>query len=174
MHDVGKIGIPDRVLLKPGKLDAEEWEIMQSHTTIGGTILAGSTSPLLQVAEAIALTHHERWDGTGYPAGLSGEAIPLPARVTAVCDVFDALLSKRRYKERWTLADALAELAAQRGRHFDPAVVDAFLELAPTLGPDLLQEQEGPGVGVLTFAQSTPSGATERIHSRRTSPPTRA
>ena len=83
MHDVGKIGIPDRVLLKPGKLDAEEWAVMQSHTTIGGSILAGSSSPLLQVAEAIALTHHERYDGTGYPAGLQGEAIPLAARITA-------------------------------------------------------------------------------------------
>ena len=98
MHDVGKIGIPDAVLLKPGKLDAEEWAVMQSHATIGGSILAGSSSPLLQVAEQIALTHHERWDGSGYPAGLQGEAIPLAARITAICDVFDALRSKRVYK----------------------------------------------------------------------------
>jgi HD-GYP domain-containing protein (c-di-GMP phosphodiesterase class II) len=101
-----------------------------------------------------------------------GEAIPLAARITAVCDVFDALRSKRPYKDPWPLAATLVELESQRGRHFDPGVVDAFLELAPTLGPDLLQED--PGVGVLTFAQSTPAGATERIHSRRTSPPTRA
>jgi putative two-component system response regulator len=173
MHDVGKIGIPDRVLLKPGKLDAQEWEIMRSHTTIGGTILEGSRSPVLQTAHEIALTHHERWDGTGYPAGLRGEEIPLAARITAVCDVFDALRSNRRYKDRWTLEDTLAELAAQRGRHFDPALVDAFLELAPALGPDLVQEDD-PGVGVLTFGQSTAEGATERTHSRRTSPPTRA
>ena len=173
MHDVGKIGIPDRVLLKPGKLDAEEWEIMQSHTTVGGTILEGSSSPLLQQAHEIALTHHERWDGSGYPAGLKGEEIPLAARITSVCDVFDALRSRRPYKERWPLEETLAELEAQRGRQFDPALVDAFLALAPTLGPDLVQEDE-PSIGVLTFAQSTPAGTTERTHSRRTSPPTRA
>ena len=173
MHDVGKIGIPDRVLLKPGRLDAEEWEIMQSHTTVGGTILEGSSSPLLQQAHEIALTHHERWDGSGYPAGLKGEEIPLAARITSVCDVFDALRSRRPYKERWPLEETLAELEAQRGRQFDPALVDAFLALAPTLGPDLVQEDE-PSIGVLTFAQSTPAGTTERTHSRRTSPPTRA
>ena len=181
MHDVGKIGIPDAVLLKPGKLDAEEWAVMQSHATIGGSILAGSSSPLLQVAEAIALTHHERYDGTGYPAGLVGDAIPLAARITAICDVFDALRSKRVYKGRWTVEDTLAELKAQRGRHFDPALVDAFLELVPAFEPDLLQladarsdDQVDPGVGVLTLGQSTPAGATERIHSRSSVPPTRA
>jgi len=169
------------VLLKPGKLDADEWAVMQSHATIGGSILAGSSSPLLQVAEAIALTHHERWDGTGYPAGLRGEAIPLAARITAICDVFDALRSKRVYKGRWTMDDTVAELAAQRGRHFDPALVDAFLALVPGFEPDLLQladargdDQVDPGVGVLTLGQSTPAGATERIHSRSSLPPTRA
>ena len=183
MHDVGKIGIPDRVLLKPGMLDAEEWALMQSHATIGAEILAGSGSPLLQLAETIALMHHERFDGTGYPAGLAGEAIPLPARITAICDVFDALLSNRVYKQRCTMADTIAELRSQRGRHFDPALVDAFLELVPTFEPDLLQQvpadarghdQGDPGVGVLTLGQSTPAGATERIHSRNSLPPTRA
>jgi len=183
MHDVGKIGIPDRVLLKPGKLDAEEWALMQSHTTIGAEILAGSNSPLLQEAERIALTHHERYDGTGYPTGLAGEAIPLGARITAICDVFDALRSRRVYKGRWTMDDTLAELASQRGKHFDPALVDAFLELVPTFEPDLRQEvpadargddQSDPGVGVLTLGQSTPAGATEAIHSRSSLPPTRA
>ena len=183
MHDVGKIGIPDRVLLKPGKLDAEEWALMQSHTTIGAEILAGSSSALLQIAEEIALTHHERYDGTGYPQGLAGEAIPLAARITAICDVFDALRSQRVYKERWTIDDTVAELAAQRGRHFDPELVDAFLALVPDLEPDLLQQdsadargddQGDPGVGILTLGQSTPAGATERIHSRKTESPTRA
>jgi CHASE2 domain-containing sensor protein len=183
MHDVGKIGIPDRVLLKPGRLDPDEWALMQSHTTIGAEILAGSNSALLQVAEEIALTHHERYDGTGYPHGLAGEAIPLAARITAICDVFDALRSERVYKAPWSLDDALAELAAQRGRHFDPAMVDAFLALIPDLEPELLQQdsadargddQGDPGVGVLTLGQSTPAGATERIHSRRTESPTRA
>src|SRR3954470_15337049 len=183
MHDVGKIGIPDCVLLKPGKLDAEEWALMQSHTTIGAEILSGSNSALLQIAEEIALTHHERFDGTGYPQGLAGEAIPLGARITAICDVFDALRSQRVYKDRWTIDDSVAELAAQRGRHFDPALVDAFLALVPGLEPDLLQQdsadargddQGDPGVGVLTLRQSTPAGATERIHSRKTESPTRA
>jgi CHASE2 domain-containing sensor protein len=183
MHDVGKIGIPDRVLLKPGRLDAEEWALMQSHTTIGAEILAGSNSALLQIAEEIALMHHERYDGTGYPRGLAGEAIPLGARITAICDVFDALRSQRVYKERWTIDDTVAELAAQRGRHFDPALVDAFLALVPDLEPDLLQQdstdargddQGDPGVGILTLGQSTPAGATERIHSRKTESPTRA
>jgi response regulator RpfG family c-di-GMP phosphodiesterase len=183
MHDVGKIGIPDRVLLKPGKLDADEWALMQSHTTIGAEILAGSNSALLQIAEEIALTHHERFDGTGYPQGLAGEAIPLGARITAICDVFDALRSQRVYKDSWTIDDAVAELEAQRGRHFDPALVDAFLALVPDLEPDLLQQdsadargddQGDPGVGVLTLGQSTPAGATERIHSRKTESPTRA
>jgi CHASE2 domain-containing sensor protein len=181
MHDIGKIGIPDRVLLKPGRLDAEEWALMQTHTTIGGGILAGSGSPLLQLAETIALMHHERFDGRGYPAGLKGAEIPLAARICAVCDVFDALRSTRPYKQRWTLEATLAELAAQRGRHFDPVLVDAFLAMVPDLDSELTQlagargdDQGVPGVGVLTLGQSTPAGATERIHSRNTSPPTRA
>jgi HD-GYP domain-containing protein (c-di-GMP phosphodiesterase class II) len=176
MHDVGKIGIPDSVLLKPGRLDPEEWALMQSHTTIGAGILAGSGSPLLQMAESIALTHHERWDGSGYPAGLRGEAIPLAARICAVCDVFDALLSTRRYKRGWSMDEAIAELLAQRGRHFDPALVDTFVGMAPVLAEewDDADARADPGIGVLTLDQSTPAGATERIHSRRASPPTRA
>jgi len=148
MHDVGKIGIPDSVLLKPSRLDPGEWELMQSHTTIGASILAGSRSPLLQTAESIALTHHERWDGTGYPAGLRGDAIPLAARICAVCDVFDALLSKRRYKRGWTMEEAIAELTAQRGRHFDPMLVDVFVTMVPGLDEDWPID---PGVGVLGF-----------------------
>ncbi len=146
---------------------------MQSHTTIGAAILAGSSAPLLQTAESIALTHHERWDGTGYPAGLRGDAIPLAARICAVCDVFDALLSRRRYKRPWSVEDAVAELKAQRGRHFDPAVVDAFVAMAPRL-EERNDARDDPGVGVLTLDQSTPAGACERTHSRNTLPPTRA
>jgi CHASE2 domain-containing sensor protein len=133
MHDVGKIGIPDHVLLKPGSLDAGEWEIMKSHATKGAEILAGSTSPLIQMAEAIARTHHERWDGSGYPNGLKGEEIPLVGRICAICDVFDALGSKRPYKEAWPPARVLDEIAKGSGSHFDPALVTAFLELAPQL-----------------------------------------
>jgi len=135
MHDIGKIGIPDRVLLKEGALNAEEWEVMRSHTVIGADVLANSPSPLLQMAETIARTHHERWDGTGYPAGLAGEDIPLVGRICAIGDAFDALTSRRPYKEPWPIADALQELRAQRGRHFDPAVVDAFFALGPLPEP---------------------------------------
>jgi response regulator RpfG family c-di-GMP phosphodiesterase len=126
MHDVGKIAIPDRILRKPGKLEPDEWEIMKSHTAIGAELLAGSRSPVVQLGEAIALTHHERWDGTGYPRGLRGEEIPFPARVVAVCDVFDALISDRPYKRAWTVDQALEEIKGERGGHFEPRLVDAF------------------------------------------------
>ena len=133
LHDVGKVGIPDEILLKPGKLDAAEWAHMKTHTTIGAAILSGSKSALVQMAEQIARSHHERWDGTGYPDGLSGDEIPLPARICAVCDVFDALLSPRPYKDAWPLAEVMRELASLRGTHLDPSLVDAFLPLAPDL-----------------------------------------
>jgi HD-GYP domain-containing protein (c-di-GMP phosphodiesterase class II) len=120
MHDVGKIAIPDAILRKPGPLTDEEWEVMKSHTTIGADMLAGSRSPLVQMGEVIARTHHERWDGTGYPAGLAAEGIPLVGRICAVADVFDALTSPRPYKHAWTVDEALAEIEAQSGRHFDP------------------------------------------------------
>jgi response regulator RpfG family c-di-GMP phosphodiesterase len=143
LHDVGKIGIPDRVLLKPGKLDGEEWEIMKTHAMIGASMLADSRSEMLQLAELIARTHHERWDGTGYPARQRGEDIPLAGRICSICDVFDALVSPRPYKEAWPVADALAEIAAQSGRQFDPQLVEAFLGLfdederpARTAAPD--------------------------------------
>jgi putative two-component system response regulator len=137
LHDVGKIGVPDRVLLKEGPLDEDDWEIMREHTRMGASILAGSTSPLIQMAEVIARTHHERWDGGGYPAGLAGEEIPLVGRICAIADVFDALLSERSYKPRWTLAETLAELRMNAGRHFDPRLVELFLELAPALAAEL-------------------------------------
>jgi CHASE2 domain-containing sensor protein len=130
MHDVGKIGIPDRVLLKPAPLDPEEWEIMKLHTTIGANILSGSRSPLLRMAERVALTHHEKWDGSGYPNGLAGEAIPLEGRICAICDVFDALTSPRPYKDAWPVDAALEEIRAQSGSHFDPGLTALFLEFA--------------------------------------------
>jgi CHASE2 domain-containing sensor protein len=136
-HDIGKIGIPDSILLKQGPLEPAEREQMQAHTVIGGRLLAGSDNPLVQTAHEIALTHHERWDGTGYPAGLAGEDIPLSGRICAVVDVYDALLSRRRYKAAWGLDDVLAELRRGRGTHFDPRLVDAFLELAPALTVEL-------------------------------------
>jgi response regulator RpfG family c-di-GMP phosphodiesterase len=139
MHDVGKIGIPDRVLLKEGSFTPEEWETMKSHTTIGAVILAGSRSPLVRMAETIALTHHERWDGSGYPAGLRGTEIPLVGRICAICDVFDALLSRRPYKEAWSLPAAVQEIRRQSGKHFEPKLVEAFLALVPGLEDELVQ-----------------------------------
>jgi CHASE2 domain-containing sensor protein len=133
MHDLGKIAIPDSILRKPGKLTAEEWEIMKQHTTIGGDLLAGSRLPLVQMAEVIARTHHERWDGSGYPAGLVADEIPLAGRICAVGDVFDALISDRPYKAAWSIEDTLAEIDRQRGRHFDPELVDLLLAMSPDL-----------------------------------------
>lgn len=127
MHDIGKIGLPDSVLNKAGKLDEAETALMRQHTVFGYEILAGSSSKLIQLAADIALAHHERFDGDGYPNRLKGAAIPLPARIVAVADVFDALTSKRSYKPAWSVSDALAYLAGERGRHFDPECVDAFL-----------------------------------------------
>jgi len=133
MHDIGKIGIPDRVLLKPGKLDAEEWAIMRRHPEIGHGILGSHTSPLLRMAAEVALTHHEKWDGSGYPQGLRGEAIPRMGRIVAVADVFDALTSVRPYKPAWTVDAAVAELARGSGGHFEPRVVQAFLARLPDI-----------------------------------------
>ena len=127
MHDIGKIGIPDNILLKPGKLDTEEFRSMQNHARIGYEILKDSPSQYLQMGAIIAYGHHEKFDGQGYPNGLAGEIIPLPARIVAVADVFDALTSKRPYKRAWSVQDAVEYLQIQQGRHFDPACVQAFL-----------------------------------------------
>ncbi|PIE76510.1 hypothetical protein CSA17_01840 [bacterium DOLJORAL78_65_58] len=127
MHDVGKIGIPDNILLKPGRHTEEERAIMQTHTTLGGEILADGDNDLLIMAREIALTHHERWDGTGYPCGLKGEEIPLEGRITSVCDVFDALTSVRPYKEAWSVEKAAAFLRENSGSMFEPRLVDLFL-----------------------------------------------
>jgi PAS domain S-box-containing protein len=127
LHDVGKIAISDAVLRKRGKLTVEEFEQVKTHTTAGAQMLAGSPFALLALAEQTALTHHERWDGSGYPAGLAGDAIPITGRIVAVADVFDALTHSRPYKAAWSTADAIAEMTGQAGRHFDPQVVDAFL-----------------------------------------------
>lgn len=126
MHDVGKVGTPDHILLKPGRLTDEEIVIMRRHASIGHDILKGSSSPMIQLAAEIALTHHEKFDGSGYPEGLAGEAIPLMGRIVAVADVFDALTSARPYKPAWEIDRAVAFMKEQRGAHFDPACVDAF------------------------------------------------
>ncbi|WP_313030373.1 response regulator [Massilia alkalitolerans] len=133
MHDVGKIGIPDRILQKPGPLDPDEWKVMQSHVTIGAEIIGEHGGGMLALASQIALTHHEKYDGSGYPNGLRGEDIPLVGRIVAIADVFDALTSKRPYKKAWTEDEALTFLREQKGRHFDPALVDLFLEQMPAV-----------------------------------------
>ncbi|MBU0745430.1 MAG: two-component system response regulator [Gammaproteobacteria bacterium] len=133
MHDVGKIGIPDAVLRKPGPLDAEEWVTMRRHPEIGAEIIGEHPAGVLQLAREIALTHHEKWNGTGYPRGLAGDAIPLSARIVAIADVFDALTTRRPYKEPWPVQDALDHIAAQSGQHFDPDLVVLFAPLLPQL-----------------------------------------
>ncbi len=128
MHDIGKIGIPDNILLKPGKLDEQEWEIMKTHSTIGGEILSGGKSDLLKMAQTIALSHHEKWDGSGYPLSLKGNDIPFEGQIVAICDVFDALSSERPYKKAWPLEKTLDLIKEQSGKHFNPKIVDYFLK----------------------------------------------
>ncbi|OGH04416.1 MAG: two-component system response regulator [Candidatus Lambdaproteobacteria bacterium RIFOXYD1_FULL_56_27] len=133
MHDIGKVGISDKILTKPGKLDAEEWRIMQSHALVGASILAGGHSQLLTTAHLIAAQHHERWDGKGYPNGLKELEISVEGRVTALADVFDALSCKRPYKAPWPLDQVLKLIDEEKGKHFDPMMVDAFLEALPEI-----------------------------------------
>ncbi len=128
MHDVGKIGIPDSILLKPGKLTKDEFTTMKEHTLIGGKLLSGIDSNLCHLAEQIALTHHEKWNGKGYPNGLSGEAIPIEGRISAVADVFDALTQERPYKKAWTVDDAVHLLKREKNEHFDARIVDLFID----------------------------------------------
>lgn len=133
MHDIGKLGIPDNILLKPGKLEADEWTIMQTHAQIGADILSGDDSELLKMAEEIALTHHEKWNGKGYPNGLVGEDIPLAGRLCALSDVFDALTSVRPYKKAWSVEKAVDLIKEESGEHFDPRLVELFLQLLPEM-----------------------------------------
>jgi putative two-component system response regulator len=133
MHDVGKIGIPDHILLKQGKLDEEEWAIMRGHPEIGADIIGKHSDELLQTARMIALCHHEKWDGSGYPAGLKGEEIPLMARIAALADVFDALTTARPYKRAWSVEDAVSFIESQAGSHFDPALIEPLHRVLPDM-----------------------------------------
>nr|WP_248799356.1 HD domain-containing phosphohydrolase [Pseudomonas sp. MWU13-2105] len=133
MHDVGKIGIPDAILQKPGKLTDDEWLIMRQHTVIGAKIIGDHPSGLLHTAQIIALNHHEKWDGSGYPNGLAGEDIPHVARVVALADVFDALTSERPYKRAWSIEDAVGLIRQQCNQHFDPELVGIFLDCLPEI-----------------------------------------
>jgi putative two-component system response regulator len=128
MHDIGKIGIPDCILLKPGKLDATEWDIMQSNAQFGAGILSGDNSDLMTMAHDISISHHEKWNGNGYPNNLMGDAIPITGRITALSDVFDALTSERPYKNAWSVQEAENLIAEESGRHFDPRLASLFLD----------------------------------------------
>jgi putative two-component system response regulator len=141
MHDIGKIGTPDHILLKPARLTDEEMAIMRQHSEAGARIIGehGGGSKLFEMARIIALTHHEKWDGSGYPAGLSGEDIPISGRIVAVADVFDALTSRRPYKEAWPVEKAVDNLEEQAGKHFDPRLIDLFLERLPQVR-DVMQK----------------------------------
>ncbi len=156
MHDVGKIGVPDSILIKPAKLSPDEWAIMRRHCDYGAAIIGDYPHPLFQASRVIALTHHEKWNGQGYPQGLAGEDIPLMGRIVAIADVFDALTTVRPYKEAWPVEDALDWIKAQRGEHFDPALVDVFFSVLPNIlefkeryaedkGPMLSSRQGIPG-----------------------------
>jgi putative two-component system response regulator len=127
MHDIGKIGVPDAILQKPGSLTEDEWVIMKQHTTMGATILKGSTVPFIQMGARIAIGHHERWDGAGYPRGLKAEMVPVEARMTSLVDVFDALSNHRHYKEPWPEDQVVMLIEKGRGTQFDPSLVDLFL-----------------------------------------------
>ncbi|MES2604804.1 MAG: HD domain-containing phosphohydrolase, partial [Pseudomonadota bacterium] len=133
MHDVGKIAIPDNILLKPGKFNPDEWEIMKTHTVLGYEILKSNDSAILNLASEIALHHHEKWDGTGYPAGLAGANIPISCRIVSVSDTFDALLSQRPYKKPWPLEEATAYMFAQAGLQFDPEIIEVFKDALPDI-----------------------------------------
>lgn len=133
LHDIGKIGIPDSILLKPGKLDKDKWITMQAHTTLGADLLSSGKSKLLKLAREIALYHHEKWDGNGYPARIKGNEIPLVARICGLCDVFDALTTRRPYKEPWSVEDAVKEIKKCSGTHFDPKLVEFFMKCLPKI-----------------------------------------
>ncbi len=133
MHDIGKIATPDSILKKPGKLTPEEFEVMKSHAVIGARMFDGSPSPILKAAAEICRSHHEKWDGSGYPYGLKGDQIPLFGRILALVDVFDALLSKRCYKDAWDFEEVLKHIKSQAGKHFDPRLVNAFLKIQPQI-----------------------------------------
>ena len=151
LHDIGMIGVPDAIVLKPDQLTLEEWDVLKTHTILGARLLSGGESPILQAAEEIALYHHENWDGTGYTPGLGGEEVPLPARIAAVADVFDSMIHDRPYAKGWPVDDSIEWIADHKGQKFDPAVVEAFLRTDPqsTLPP--LEDESVPNELVQPF-----------------------
>jgi HD-GYP domain-containing protein (c-di-GMP phosphodiesterase class II) len=162
LHDVGKVAIPDAILLKPGPLTAQERAIVETHAEEGHRLLRGSSSSILDMAATIALSHHEKWDGTGYPRGLAGEEIPIEGRIVAVADVFDALTSDRVYRTAYSIEQAVALMREQRGRHFDPVLLDAFLEVLSSSGPDAREQLKSDPQALIEAVLETFSKAIER------------
>jgi HD domain len=161
LHDVGKVAIPDAILLKPGKLTAEERAIVETHAEEGHRLLKGSSSAILDMAATIALSHHEKWDGSGYPRGVKGEAIPLEGRIVAIADVFDALTSDRVYRKAFAVEEAVAMMGQERGRHFDPVLLDAFMEVLGNSGPDAREQVRADPMAVAETALATFAAALE-------------
>ena len=165
MHDVGKIGVPDQILLKPGKLNEEEWAIMKKHPEIGAEILSGSHSSVMQLAETISLTHQERWDGSGYPNNLKGEEIPLSGRIVAICDVFDALTSKRYYKEAFSVEKAMEIIEQGSGKDFEPYLVDTFKKVLPEMIRIVKELPDNePADTLKVYRKSSSDDAAQKIH----------
>ena len=160
LHDLGKIGIPDHILLKPGRFSPSEYEHMKTHAAIGARILSGGRYPLLRMAEEIAYAHHERWDGSGYPLGLVGEAIPLTGRIVAVADTFDALTHERPYKHAWPVTEALDEIVRQSGEKFDPLIVAALVRLCA--------QEDGPAQLLAIETPAQPMVLADRVISDQT------
>jgi putative two-component system response regulator len=146
LHDIGKVAVPDAILMKPGPLTPDEFDVMKTHTTIGAEILSGSSSPLIQLAAEVALTHHERWDGTGYPSGIAMEQIPISGRIVTVADVYDALTSHRTYKHAWTPLEAIQYIVGARGAQFEPRIVDAFVNVMRRSHPELAADLDALAV----------------------------
>ncbi len=162
LHDVGKVAIPDAILLKPAALTPQERAIVETHAEEGHRLLKGSSSAILDLAATIALSHHEKWDGSGYPRGIVGEAIPIEGRIVAIADVFDALTSDRVYRKAFTVDEAVAMMRAERGRHFDPVLLDAFLEVLGSSGPDAREQVRADPIAVADSALESFVTALER------------
>ena len=162
LHDVGKVAIPDAILLKPGKLTAQERAIVETHAEEGHRLLKGSSSAILDLAATIALSHHEKWDGSGYPRGVVGEAIPIEGRIVAIADVFDALTSDRVYRKAFAVDEAVAMMRNERGKHFDPVLLDAFMEVLGSSGPDAREQVRADPIAVADSALDTFVTALQR------------
>ena len=162
LHDVGKVAIPDAILLKPGPLTPEERAIVETHAEEGHRLVRGSSSSILDMAATIALSHQEKWDGSGYPRGLGGESIPIEGRIVAVADVFDALTSDRVYRKAFSIEDAVQMMREQRGRHFDPVLLDAFMEVLGLTGPDAREQLRSDPAALVESTLETFANALER------------